>query len=370
MQAAQVVEVKSPPDSALYVSDSRSKFEKDYVLQQVPVPSLAPNDLLIKVAVASLCHTDSMVQQGIMGTQLPCTASHEGAGTVVALGSAVTDFSVGDRVMAGIVYHPCGTCADCLGPENMRQYCRYMGGHCGVTMHGFLADYACIDATQAAKLSNAISFATAAPLACAGCTVYRGVELSGVKKGEWLAIVGSGGGLGHLGVQFAKALGLNVVGVDARDDGLDLTKRGGADVVVDARKGPEDVVKEVHRVTNNEGVTCTLNVSDAASAMATSCAITKMHGTVIQIAQPDDVVIPFRELVFRDIRVRGSLIASPGEARDMLKLVAEHGISVETNAFQGLEKVHQAVELAHSGKMRGKAIVVVDDTQRGATASL
>jgi len=363
MQAAQVVEVRPHPYSKIpYLTPSQ--FNKPYTIHSIPVPSsLAPTDLLIKVAIASLCHTDSMVQTGIMGTPLPCTASHEGAGTVVALGSSVTDFRIGDRIMAGLMYHPCGTCADCLGPEKYRQYCQLHGGFCGVTRDGFFAEYARIDATTAAKLPDKVTFETAAPLACAGCTIYRGVVLSGVKQGEWLAIVGSGGGLGHLGVQFAKAMGLNVVGVDARDEGLDLTRKGGADVVVDARTGHEKVVQQVHAVTNGEGVNVTINVSDADKAMATSCAITKMHGTVIQIAQPDDVSIPFAELIFRDIRVRGSVICSPEEGREMLRFVAEHGISVETNAFEGLGEIEKVVSLAHSGKMRGKGIVVVDREQ-------
>ena len=86
-------------------------------------------------------------------------------------------------------------------------------------------------------------------------------------------------------MQFAKALGLNVVGIDARDEGIELTKSGGADVIVDARIGHEKVVEEVRKVTNGEGVTATMNVSDNEKAMATSCATTKMHGSVIQIAQ-------------------------------------------------------------------------------------
>lgn len=261
-------------------------FNTPYTVHRVPVPSeLAPHDLLIKVAVASLCHTDFMVSSGIMGTSLPCTGSHEGSGTVMAVGSSVQGFKEGDRVMAGIIYHPCGTCADCLGPEDYSQYCARSGGYIGVTTHGCFAEYARIDSRTAAVLPDKVSFETAAPLACAGCTIYRGVLLSGVIKGQWLGICGSGGGLGHLGVQFAKALGLNVIGIDARDEGLELTQKGGADVVIDARKGHDDVVKQVHAVTNGEGVTATLNVSDAKDAMKTACAVTQMHGTVIQIAQ-------------------------------------------------------------------------------------
>jgi propanol-preferring alcohol dehydrogenase len=263
-----------------------TSFNQPYKVHKIPVPSsLGPHDLLIKVAVASLCHTDFMVSAGTMGTSLPCTGSHEGSGTVVSVGPSVQDFQPGDRVMAGIIYQLCGTCPDCLGPENYTQYCARSGGYLGVTTHGHFAEYVRIDARMAARLPDEVSFETAAPLACAGVTIYRGVVLSGVKKGEWLTMTGSGGGLGHLGVQFAKALGLNVIGIDARDEGLELTRQGGADVVIDARKGHDEVVKQVHAVTNGEGATCTLNVSDANDAMKTACAITKMHGTVIQIAQ-------------------------------------------------------------------------------------
>ncbi|KAH7402138.1 chaperonin 10-like protein [Phaeosphaeria sp. MPI-PUGE-AT-0046c] len=340
------------------------KFNAPYSITTIPTPSeLSPNDLLIHVAVASLCHTDSMVCSGLMGTSLPCTASHEGSGTVVAVGSSVASFSPGDRVMAGIMYHACGTCPDCLGPENYRQYCSFGAGYCGVTTHGFFAEYARIDARWAVKIPDTVSFETAAPLACAGCTIYRGIVLAGLKAGEWLAIVGSGGGLGHLGIQFARARGLNVVGIDARAEGLALSRKAGAQVVLDARNGVEEVVRAVHAVTGGEGVGCTLNVSDADDAAALSCAVTKMHGDMIQIAQPDSVNIPFRELVFRDVRVRGSLICSAEEAREMLDVVAVHAISVETNVFTGLDELGKLVALAHSGKMRGKGVIVMDKEQ-------
>jgi len=226
-----------------------------------------------------------MVQSGVFPTKLPCTASHEGAGTVIATGSAVSDFKAGDRVMCGLLLHPCGRCHDCQGPENYSQYCAKSEGYIGVTTNGAFAEYVVADARVCARLPDKVSFETAAPLACAGCTVWRGVLQAGLKSGEWLGIVGSGGGLGHLGIQFAKALGLNVVGVDARDEGLALSKEVGADVVVDARKGDEAVVEEVHKVTNGEGVDATINLSDARTAAATACAVTKMHGRMVQIAQ-------------------------------------------------------------------------------------
>lgn len=204
---------------------------------------------------------------------------------------------------------------------------------------------------------------SAAPLACAGRTVWRAVLETELKAGEWVCFVGSGGGLGHLGVQFAKALGLKVIGIDARDEGLGLTKEHGADVVVDARKGKEEAVKAVREVTGGLGADATVNLSDAASAAGLACAVTKMHGLMVQIAQPDNIEIPFPEIIFRDIRVRGSLICSPEESKSMLKCIAEHGVTVKTNPFYGLDKIEDLVSMVHGGKIQGKAIIVVDDEQ-------
>ena len=97
----------------------------------------------------------------------------------------------------------------------------------------------------------------------------------------------------HLGVQFAKALGLKVIGVDARDEGLELSKHYGADVVVDARKGKESVVKEVQDATGGEGADSSIVLSDHKDATSIACGSTKMHGIAVQIAQPDQISVPF-----------------------------------------------------------------------------
>lgn len=101
------------------------QFKKPYKILEVPTPgrNLDEHDMLVKVAVGSLCHTDGMVTDGIMGTSLPCIASHEGSGTVVKVGSAISEFKVGDRILCSLTYHRCGHCLDCVGPEQDRQYC-------------------------------------------------------------------------------------------------------------------------------------------------------------------------------------------------------------------------------------------------------
>ena len=274
-----------------------------------PGTDLDEYDMLVKVAVGSLCHTDSMVSAGIMGTPLPCIGSHEGAGTVVKLGNSVKGFELGDRVLCSLNYHRCHKCADCLGPETDQQYCQNTGGALGITIDGNFAEYVVADGRECTLLPDNISFQSAAPLACAGITVWGGLARAGLKSGESVAIVGGGGGLGHLGVQFAKGMGLYVVAIDARDEGLKLAKECGADTVVDARQPKERVVEEVKKVTGGLGADATINVSDHETAAATAAAVTKMHGTMIQIAQPPNVSVPFTELVFRDVKIHGSLVS-------------------------------------------------------------
>ncbi|KAI1740607.1 GroES-like protein [Xylaria scruposa] len=339
-----------------------TKFNAPYELRSIPVPKPGPHDLLVKVAVASYCHTDGMVAAGIFKSQLPQTASHEGSGTVVAIGDSVSSFAIGDRVMCGIPLHPCGECEDCTSSiEGRRQYCTRITGHIGVTTQGCAADYVIADARTTTKLPDSVTFLSAAPLACAGRTVYRAVKQTELEPGQWVAIVGSGGGLGHLGIQFARAVGLKVIAIDARDEGLALSKDYGADVVVDARRAKEDVVKEVQSVTGGKGADCAIVLADHTEALA--AAITRMHGTIIQVAQPDNISIPFAEIVFRDIRIKGTLVSSPGESEEMMRCIAEHGIKVRTNPFQGLDKIEELLSTVESGKLRGKAVLVVDPEQ-------
>ncbi|KAH8885362.1 alcohol dehydrogenase [Thozetella sp. PMI_491] len=348
MTAVQVVEFKAP-----------------YQIKTVPVPTLQPHDLLVKVAVASYCHTDSMVRNGLMpGVNPPITASHEGSGTVVAVGPAVVDsfFKVGDRVMCGLPLEPCGSCQECTGPEKFQHYCHLTKGGVGVTADGNFADYVRIDSRFANRLPDDISFATAAPLACAGRTIWRAIDQAGLQEGQWLGIMGAGGGLGHIGIQFAKNKGLKVVGVDARDEGLALARELGADLVIDARGENQAIALFVREATGG-GVDATIALADAPGATALSAAITKMHGTVVQVGQPDEVRIPFYEFVFRDIRFKGSMLASVNESYEMLEHVAKYGVRVEMRLFDGLESIEELLGVVKSGSLRGKAVVIVDREQ-------
>lgn len=262
------------------------EYNRPHQIRRIPTPtqSLSPNDLLLQVAVASLCHSDLEYMTGALENKLPVTASHEGTGVVIGMGKNVDRFKIGDRVLAGQTFGRCGECDICRGPENYRHYCKSREKMMSEGRNGAFQEYLVVDGREATKIPDGMPFTTAAPLACAGITVWRGILQCELKPGQWIGLVGSGGGLGHLGIQFAKAKGLKVLGVDAREDGLELSKQSGADVVLDARQGKEHVASQAFAATDGNGVDATVNVSDAKLAAATACAITKNHGTMVQVA--------------------------------------------------------------------------------------
>lgn len=177
------------------------EFNEPHQVRRIDAPQakdLKPNDLLLKVAVAGLCHSDLEYQKGIFPIKLPVTGSHEGTGTIVAKGAGVTKFNIGDRILAGQTFGRCGECDVCKGPENYRHYCEKREGMMSLARNGAFQEYLVVDGRESTKLPDTMSFTTAAPLACAGATSWRAILQCHLKPGDWIGIVGSGGGLGHL----------------------------------------------------------------------------------------------------------------------------------------------------------------------------
>lgn len=350
------------------------QFHQPWVLNEIPTPSTSLNDheILLKVAVASFCHTDSMVLNGTFHDQPSGLAgSHEPSGTIVALGTgAAKHFSINDRIIAIGIQGPCGDCMDCNGPEEFRLSCKFNKGYSGISLPGAFQEYTIVDHRFAVRIPDQLSFVRAAPLTCAGCTSWRAIKRSGVSSGGWLGIVGSGGGLGHLAVQFAKKLGMNVIGIDAKDAGLELTRKAGADGTVDVREGVDAVIRQVHQIIGQREAgrgsdlcDAVLNLSDAKSAVRTSMMVTKAHGLVVQVAQPDQVEFPFQGMIFRDIRIMGSNLSSREELQELVGFVVANDIEMHLRTYHELESLTRMYEDVGSGLVAGKCVVVIDNTQ-------
>jgi propanol-preferring alcohol dehydrogenase len=220
-------------------------FGKPLVLQEWDVPAPGPGQILVKTEACGVCHTDLHARNGDwpLKPALPFIPGHEAIGRVVAVGAGVTIVKEGDRVGVPWLYSACGHCEHCLAAWETVCGEAQFGGY---TKNGGFAEYVLADPDYVAHIPAGLSANEAAPIICAGITTYKGIKETRARPGEWIAVSGAGG-LGHLAVQYAKAMGLQVCAIDIDDGKLAHAKRLGADVVVNAKT--EDPAAAVKKAT-------------------------------------------------------------------------------------------------------------------------
>ncbi len=221
------------------------EFGKPLLIEEVPVPSPGPGEVLIQVKACGVCHTDLHAAAGDWPVKpsMPFIPGHEAAGIVVALGAGVSERQIGDTVGVPWLHDACMRCEYCeTGWETLCEKQHNTGYSC----NGGFAEYVIASAPFAARLPADIDFNAIAPILCAGVTTYKGLKETEARPGEWVAISGIGG-LGNVAIQYAKAMGLNIVAIDIAPDKLELARHSGADVAVDARS--VDAVAEVIEAT-------------------------------------------------------------------------------------------------------------------------
>lgn len=200
-------------------------------LKKIPVPKPGPDEILINVKYTGVCHTDLHALQGDwpLPRKLPLVGGHEGVGPVVARGQLVHEMEIGD--LAGIKWlnGSCLACEYCMGAEESLCPHAELSGY---TTDGTFQQYAVGKAAHATKLPKDIQLDAAAPIMCAGVTVYKGLKRANIHAGQTVAIVGAGGGLGCLAVQYAKAMGFRVLAVDGGGEKKEVTAKLGAEVCI------------------------------------------------------------------------------------------------------------------------------------------
>ena len=199
------------------------------VYKQIPVPKPGPDEILVKMRYSGVCHTDLHALNGDwpIPVKMPLVGGHEGAGHVVAKGELVKDFEIGDA--AGIKWLN-GSCLSCEFCRQTDESCCADAALSGYTVDGTFQQYTIGKAALASKISKGTPLDAVAPVLCAGITVYKGLKESGARPGETVAIVGAGGGLGSLAIQYAKAMGLRVVAIDGGSEKQVMCKDLGAEV--------------------------------------------------------------------------------------------------------------------------------------------
>ncbi|KAK7684005.1 alcohol dehydrogenase [Cerrena zonata] len=333
-------------------------FEKnggELQYKDIAVPTPKSNEILINVKYSGVCHTDLHAWKGDwpLDTKLPLVGGHEGAGVVVGLGENVKGWKLGD--LAGIKWLN-GSCMSC-------EYCQKSNeSNCpeadlsGYTHDGSFQEYATADAVQAARIPKGTDLAQAAPILCAGITVYKALKTAQLKAGEWVAVSGAGGGLGSLAIQYAKAMGYRVLAIDGGAEKGEFTKSLGAEVYVDFTQS-KDIVKDVQAATNG-GPHGVINVSVSARAMSQSVAYVRSTGTVVLVGLPAGAKIeaPVFDAVVKSVSIRGSYVGNRADSAEAIDFFSRGLIKCPIKVV-GLSELPHIYELMEQGKILGRYVV-------------
>ncbi|KAF9628963.1 Alcohol dehydrogenase superfamily zinc-containing [Lasiodiplodia theobromae] len=343
-----------------------SLFNQPYELQDIPVPEIGDNDLLVKIGAAGFCHTDYQVFEGVYKSPLPMTPSHEPVGTIVAVGKeAAQKWQVGQRVGALLFKHACGTCAPCRmfkdPPGSDKPDIVVCQGKelLGLTHDGGFAEYVVADAETTSLLPDGLPFEQAAPLMCAGATVWGGIKHLGLPPGAPVAVIGVGG-LGQLAIQFLKALGYRTVAIDNRPEGLALAEEIKstslrADAVVDYNS--EDALEQVVEFAGDGGVAGVVVCTDDVPATEWSVKILRPRGVCVPLGLPT-AGFHFNafDVVFKELKIQGSLVASKKLVDEMLEVVAKHRVWSHITTVN-FEDVPRLPEMYMDKHLKGRLVL-------------
>ncbi len=327
--------------------------------RDIPVPKPKPNEILVNVKYSGVCHTDLHAWKGDwpLPTKLPLVGGHEGAGEVVAVGNAVTHFKVGD--LAGIKWLN-GSCQSCEYCEQGHESNCAHADLSGYTHDGSFQQYATADAVQAAKIPKGADLAGIAPILCAGVTVYKALKSADLQQGQWVAISGAGGGLGTLAVQYAKAMGYRVIGIDGGAEKEAAAKELGAEKFVDFTK-TNDLVAAVQEATNG-GPHGVINVSVSDKAMGASVQYVRPTGKVVLVGLPADAVVKtdvFSHVV-KSIKIIGSYVGNRADTREAIDYFTR-GLVHSPIKVVGLSQLGDVYKLMEQGKIVGRYVL---DTEK------
>ncbi|PTL76487.1 zinc-dependent alcohol dehydrogenase [Vitiosangium sp. GDMCC 1.1324] len=329
-------------------------FGQPLSIEELPTPTPGPGQVLVKVVASGVCHTDLHAAQGDWPVKpaLPFVPGHEGAGYVAALGPGVTSLKEGDRVGVPWLHSACGTCEHCItGWETL---CGSQK-NTGYSVNGGFAEYVLAQASHVGRIPDSVSFADAAPILCAGVTTYKGLKETEVRPGQWVVISGIGG-LGHMAVQYAKAMGMRVAAVDLGEEKLALARSLGAEIALDARKDPATELQRLIGGAHGVLVTAVSN-----EAFRQSIGMLRPHGTCALVGlPPGDFATPIFEVVLKRLTIRGSIVGTRMDLQESLDLAASGRVR-STSERQPLTAIDDVFERMRRGAINGRVVLSIGD---------
>lgn len=338
-------------------------FHEPLTIEEVPIPTPGPGQVLIRVVASGVCHTDLHAADGDWPVRpgLPFIPGHEGAGYVAAIGPGVRGIKEGDRVGVPWLHSACGTCEHCLtGWETL---CSQQQ-NTGYSVDGGYAEYVLAPANYVARIPDGLSFVDAAPILCAGVTTYKGLKETDTKPGDWVVISGIGG-LGHVAVQYAIAMGLRVAAVDVADEKLALAHDLGAELIVNAATtDPVAVIQ--HEIGGAHGALIT---AVSVPAFRQGIGTLRRGGTCALVGlPPGDFPTPIFDVVLKRLTIRGSIVGTRQDLHEALDFAAQQKVQATTE-IQPLEAINAIFDRLRAGTVQGRVVLALEKMAADGTAT-
>ncbi len=324
------------------------------VVAEVDVPKPGPGQVLVKVVATGVCHTDLHAVMGDwpVKPKKNLIPGHEGVGTVVAVGPGVTDLMVGDVVGNAWLGSACGVCEYCrTGRETLCESQQ----NSGYSVDGSYAEYMLVDEKFAGRIPDGVDLDEIAPILCAGVTVYKGLKQTEVRPGQWVVISGVGG-LGHIAVQYAIAMGMRVVAVDVDPAKLALAAEHGAEVTVNAREA-DPIVAVQEAIGGAHGVLVT---AVHPTAFSQALGMTRRGGTIVLVGlPPGNFEANIFDVVLRGLTIRGSIVGTRQDLQEAIDLYAAGKIH-PTVSVEDLDEAANVLARLEKGQVEGRVVLSVD----------
>ncbi|GAA5996310.1 zinc-dependent alcohol dehydrogenase [Rhodotorula paludigena] len=321
---------------------------------------LAPGEVLVRVEYTGVCHTDLHAHKGDwpVPPKQPLVGGHEGAGRVLAIGNGTTTtLKEGDAVGIKWLADSCLNCENCR--EGQEATCP-LAETSGYSKDGSFQQYAVSFARHLTPIPEGLPLEIAAPILCAGVTVYKAIKQSNTKPGDFVVISGAGGGLGHLAVQYATAIGLRVVGIDTGADKKKLLASYGADIFVDFKEhsGNGALIDEVKRVCGGVGPHAAIITSAGGAAYNDALEYLRPHGTLVAVGLPPDTYIKANVFftVFKALRIVGSYVGNRQDAVEALDFAAR-GLVKPMIVVEPLANLASVYERMEKGQVAGRIVL-------------
>ena len=330
------------------------EYKQPLQIEDTETPAPGPDEVLIKVEACGVCHSDLHIAEGdwthlLRIIKRPLIPGHEVVGRVIQKGDAVSNLDIGDRGGVAWTHWTCGECELCKeGHENLCPNQTITGA----TVDGGYAEFIKAKASHVLKVPNELNSEEAAPLFCAGLTVYHAIKKSGIKPRQRLAVFGIGG-LGHLAVQVAKCFGAQVIAIDIADDKLEFARRLGADITLNAAN--DEVVKQIRKMG---GAHVAVVTSAAKAAYDQAFYAVRSSGTLMVVGMPSEDLC-FPAIMMREIRIMSSATGTREDMREMLELAAAGKVKCQVET-RPLEQVNAVFEEMRRAKITGRVVLTME----------